>query len=71
MERLIEGRTTLVIAHRFSTLRSADRLIVLDKGCVSEIGTHEELLAKDGGLFGRLWSMQMDESRSRVKRIKV
>ncbi|MDR0554933.1 MAG: ABC transporter ATP-binding protein/permease [Treponema sp.] len=46
--RLIKGRTTLAIAHRLSTLRQADRLIVLDKGKVVEIGTHAELLLKQG-----------------------
>jgi len=48
LDRLIEGRTTIAIAHRLSTLRNADRLIVLDKGGVAEIGTHAELLKKKG-----------------------
>ena len=48
LNRLIEGRTTIAIAHRLSTLRNADRLIVLDKGGVAEIGTHAELLKKQG-----------------------
>ncbi len=49
--RLIKGRTTFAIAHRLSTLRNASRLIVLDKGEVAEIGTHEELMAKEGVFF--------------------
>jgi ATP-binding cassette subfamily B protein len=49
--RLIKGRTTFAIAHRLSTLRNANRLIVLDKGEVAEIGTHEELMEKQGAFY--------------------
>jgi ATP-binding cassette subfamily B protein len=45
---LIRGRTTFAIAHRLSTLRNADRLLVLKGGAVAEIGSHEELLARKG-----------------------
>lgn len=48
LNRIVEGRTTIAIAHRLSTLRSADRLIVLDKGKIAEVGTHVELLKKQG-----------------------
>ncbi len=57
LDRLIQGRTTLVIAHRLSTVRHADRLVVLDRGRVVETGTHEELLSVDG-LYKRLYDMQ-------------
>ncbi len=49
--RLIKGRTTFAIAHRLSTLRNASRLIVLDKGEIAEIGTHEELMEKKGHFY--------------------
>jgi len=63
IDRLVSGRTTFAIAHRFSTLKNADRLIVLEKGKVVEIGTHEELMAKEEGVFRRLSDMQSEMSR--------
>ena len=60
MERLLEGRTTLIIAHRLSTVRRADRLIVLDHGRIVEEGTHTSLLARRG-LYARLYSKQFRE----------
>ena len=63
--RLIKGRTTFAIAHRLSTLRNADRLVVIDEGTVAEIGTHEELLAKRG-IYYKLVEMQRTVSRLRA-----
>lgn len=57
LERLMEGRTTIVIAHRLSTLAKMDRILVFDKGVVVEEGTHHALLAKDGH-YAHMWKMQ-------------
>ena len=56
--RLVEGRTTFAIAHRLSTLRNADRLIVLDDGKVAEVGTHEELMARKGIFYNLVHTQQ-------------
>jgi ATP-binding cassette subfamily B protein len=63
IDRLVQGRTTFSIAHRFSTLRNANRLIVLNEGNFVEMGTHEELLRKEDGLFARLCRMQQEMSQ--------
>jgi ATP-binding cassette subfamily B protein len=49
---LCKGRTTIAIAHRLSTLRNATRLVVLDKGGVAEVGTHDELMEREGIYHG-------------------
>jgi len=64
--RLVEGRTTIAIAHRLSTLRNADRLIVLKNGEIVEIGTHEELMDKEGGEFQRLVKIYREVSSVRA-----
>jgi subfamily B ATP-binding cassette protein MsbA len=57
LERLLVGRSTLIIAHRLSTVQRADRLVVLDRGRVVEEGTHAALL-RQGGIYARLFQMQ-------------
>ncbi len=60
MERITVGRTTIVIAHRLSTVRSADQIFVLDQGRLCEQGRHEELVAADG-IYASLWRVQTGE----------
>jgi subfamily B ATP-binding cassette protein MsbA len=60
IERLMEGRTTLVIAHRLSTVRRADAIAVIEHGRLVELGTHEELLAR-GGAYERLYRIQFSD----------
>lgn len=60
LERIAVGRTTIIIAHRLSTVRNADRIYVLENGMVSEHGRHEELISH-GGLYAALWRVQMGE----------
>jgi ATP-binding cassette subfamily B protein len=60
LDRLVSGRTTIAIAHRLSTLQSADRLVVLEKGKIAEEGTHDELVNKDGGVYAKLHKTQME-----------
>ncbi len=57
LDRLMEGRTTILIAHRLATLRGVDEIIVMDDGEIVQQGTHEELAGQDG-LYRQLWDAQ-------------
>lgn len=65
LERLVENRTTFAIAHRLSTLRKANRLIVLERSKLVEMGTHDELLAS-GGLYARLCRLQSEMAKMKA-----
>jgi ATP-binding cassette subfamily B protein len=60
LERIAVGRTTIVIAHRLSTVRNADAIFVLENGSLRETGRHEELVAQDG-IYAALWHVQTGE----------
>ena len=66
LDRLMLGRTTFMVAHRLSTLRQADLILVMDKGRLVEQGTHDELLAL-GGLYKQLHDMQTGQTRRKLQ----
>jgi ATP-binding cassette, subfamily B, multidrug efflux pump len=64
---LLRGKVTVIaIAHRLSTVREADRLVVLHHGKLAELGTHAELMAREGGLYQRLYQLQQLEEVSSI-----
>ena len=72
LERVSEGRTTLIIAHRLSTVVHANEILVLDKGVIAERGKHDELLEK-GGIYAALWNRQreVDAAQEALRRAGV
>ena len=68
LNEVAEGRTTLAIAHRLSTVADADRIIVLDDGRIVEEGTHASLLRR-GGLYRQLWDLQIAEGNDTPARV--
>ena len=63
LQNLMRNRTSFVIAHRLSTVRRADAIVVLERGRVAEIGRHDELLARPGSVYAKLYSMQLSGER--------
>lgn len=66
LSRLMQGRTSIIIAHRLSTIQNVDRIIVLHRGEIREIGTHQELLAREG-IYHKLYELQFAAQRSAKK----
>ena len=64
LAQLIKGKTTIMIAHRLSTLRDADELVVIERGKVAERGTHHELLQKEDGVYKKLFTLQEEALKS-------
>jgi len=65
LANLMEGRTVLVIAHRLSTVRRADRIAVMEHGSITELGSHDDLLAL-GGTYSRLYNLQFGDDRTEL-----
>lgn len=58
LDRVMVGRTTVMVAHRLSTIRNADSIAVVEQGCIVESGTHEDLISKEGGAYFALVTLQ-------------
>ena len=67
MDKIMENRTSFIIAHRLSTVRNADRILVIEKGAIAEAGTHRELLDKRGKYYN-LYTKQFREEKESLYR---
>jgi len=60
LDNLLKNKTTIIVAHRLSTIMKADRILVMEDGKITEDGSHAELLKKEGGLYKKLWNLQVE-----------
>jgi ABC-type multidrug transport system fused ATPase/permease subunit len=63
LNNLMEGRTSLIIAHRLATIREVDKILVLDSGKIVESGSHEDLIKIENGLYNQLAKLQFDQPK--------
>lgn len=68
LQKLTKNRTSIVIAHRLSTVTDCDKIIILDQGKVIEQGTHDELLAKPNGHYASMWNAQQTHRKLREEK---
>ena len=61
---IVRGRTVIIIAHRLAAIRPCTRIVGIERGEIIEVGSHEELLRREGGLYARLWDLQSDQART-------
>jgi subfamily B ATP-binding cassette protein HlyB/CyaB len=66
MASICKGRTVLIVAHRLSAVRHADRIVVMDRGQVAELGSHEALVGQVGGIYAQLYRIQVEAAQSSV-----
>jgi ATP-binding cassette, subfamily B, bacterial HlyB/CyaB len=64
MRSIVRGRTVIIIAHRLAAVRPCTRIVGMQQSAIVEVGGHEELLARKGGLYARLWALQSDQARA-------
>lgn len=62
MRRICAGRTVLIIAHRLSAVRDANRIVVMERGQIAEVGTHNELITQNGGIYAHLYALQLGQA---------
>jgi ATP-binding cassette subfamily B protein len=67
LERMVQGRTSVIVAHRLSTVQQADRILVMHKGVLREIGTHQELLGQRG-IYWKLYQLQYKDQEVEATR---
>ena len=64
MKAIVRGRTVIIIAHRLAAVRPCSRIVGMQRGEIVEVGSHEELLRREGGLYAHLWDLQSDQART-------